>query len=169
MTEIILETKRLVLRKWTNADRDALFEILRNPRVARFVADGQPFTLEETGEFLAWAEKYQRENGFCRWKVIEKASCAVIGSCGFALPFDLNEIELGFLLAQKSWGRGYATEIAAATVDYGFKKLGFHEIIAMTDLENTASQKVLEKIGFASRGIEAFGGEESLVFIKKKI
>lgn len=168
MNGIILETKRLVLRKWTNADCDALFEILRDARVAQFIADGKPFTREEVIEFLAWTEKYERENGFCRWKVIEKASGATVGSCGFARPFDLDEIELGFLFAPNRWGRGYATEIAAAAVDYGFKKLGFHEIIAMTDVENTASQKVLEKIGFASRGIEAIGGEESLVFIKKK-
>ena len=168
MTETILETKRLVLRKWTNADCDALFEILRDARVAQFIADGKPFTRAEVIDFLAWAENYERLHGFCRWKVVEKASGATIGSCGFARPGDSDEIELGFLFAQKSWGRGYATEIAAAAVDYGFKKLGFREIIAMTDLENTASQKVLEKIGFASRGIQAIGGEESLVFIKKK-
>ena len=47
-------------------------------------------------------------------------------------------------------------------------KLGFREIIAMTDLENIASQKVLEKISFQKRGIELFNGEESLVYIKKK-
>jgi len=51
---------------------------------------------------------------------------------------------------------------------YGFKNLGFHEIIALTDPENTASQKVLIKIGFASRGIEVIGGEDNLVFVKKK-
>lgn len=168
MNETILETKRLALRKWTNADCDALYEILRDAPVARFIADGKPFTREEVKEFLAWAERYERANGFCRWKVIEKSSGATIGSCGFARPFDSDEIELGFLFAQNRWGRGFASEIAAAAVDYGFKKLGFHEIIAMTDLENTASQKVLEKIGFVSRGIEAIGGEKSLVYVKKK-
>lgn len=90
------------------------------------------------------------------------------GSCGFAHLHETLEIELGFLLAQKSWGRGYATEAAQAATLYGFGKLGFHEIIALTDVENTASQKVLEKIGFTRRGIEIVGGEENLVFIKKK-
>jgi [ribosomal protein S5]-alanine N-acetyltransferase len=166
--ETILETNRLALRKWTDADCDALFEILRDPLVARYIADGKPFSLEKVKEFLEWAASYEQANGFCRWKTIEKSSGEIIGSCGFARPHGTTEIELGFLFAQKHWGKGYATEIAAAAVNYGFKKLGFREIIAMTDIENTASQRVLEKIGFASRGIEVFNGEESLVFIKKK-
>ena len=166
--ETILETKRLLLRKWTDADCDALFEILRDTEVVRYLADGKPFSMEKVKEFLAWAESYERENGFCRWKIIEKSSGEIIGSCGFARPHGTEEIELGYLFAKNRWGRGYATEIAAAASDYGFKKLGFREIIAMTDVENTASQRVLEKIGFTSRGIEVFNGEESLVFVKIK-
>ena len=164
----ILETKRLVLRNWTNADCDALFEIMRDADVVRYIADGKPFTFEKVREFLTWAEVYERENGFCRWKVIERSSGEIIGSCGFARPHETDEIELGYLLAQKHWGKGFATEITKAVALYGFNKLGFREIIAMTDLENIASQKVLEKISFQKRGIELFNGEESLVYIKKK-
>ena len=50
---------------------------------------------------------------------------------------------------------------------YGFEKLNFREIIAMTDLENVASQKVLEKIGFARRGIEIYEGAETLVYLAR--
>ena len=169
LTENILETERLVLQRWTSADCDALFEILSDARVARFIADGKPFTREKTAEFLAWAEKYERENNFCRWKVIEKSSGNVIGSCGFANPAGSPEIELGFLFAPQSRGKGYATEIAAAATSYGFGKLGFRQIIAMTDLENAASHRVLEKIGFARRGVEIIGGVECLVFVKKNV
>lgn len=168
MTGHILETKRLLLRKWTAADADALFEIMRDAEVVRYIADGKPFTMEKVLEFLAWAESCERENGVCRWKVVEKSSGEIIGSCGFARPHGTEEIELGYLFARRAWGKGYATEIAGATADYGFKNLGFREIIAITDVENTASQKVLEKIGFRARGIEIFNGEESLVYIKKK-
>lgn len=164
----ILETKRLALRKWTAADSDALFKILSDAEVVRHVDDGKPFSFEKTRKFLDAMEKSAHENGFCRWKVIEKSSGEIIGSCGFGRIEETNEIELGYLLAQKHWGKGYATEIAEATLDYGFNKLGFREIIALTDLENIASQKVLEKIGFSKRGLEIIGGEENLVFIKKK-
>ncbi len=163
----IIETKRLVLRNWTDADGDALFEILREPEVVRYIADGKPFTFEKVREFLVWAKNYELENGFCRWKVCEKVSGEIIGSCGFARLPNMDEIELGYLFAPKYWGRGFATEITEAVTVYGFNKLGFREIIAMTDPENIASQKVLEKIGFTKRGLELTGGAESLVYIKK--
>jgi RimJ/RimL family protein N-acetyltransferase len=140
---------------------------MRDARVMRYLAEGKPFTFEQVKEFLIWAENYQRENNFCRWKVIEKASGEVVGSCGFARPRGTEEIELGYLLAQKHWGKGFATEAANGAMQYGFEKLNFPEIIAMTDLENVASQKVLEKIGFARRGIEVYKGEETLVYALK--
>lgn len=124
--------------------------------------------MEKTREFLVWAENYERENGFCRWKVVEKSSGALIGSCGFAHPHETFEIELGYLFARSAWDAGYATEIAHATTVYGFANLGFREIIALTDIENTASQKVLRKIGFSERGVEIIKGEKNLVYIKKK-
>ena len=168
LNENILETERLLLRKWMPSDSDALFEILRRRDVARFIGDGEPYTREKVKAFLAWAEDFERANGFCRWKVIEKASGKTIGSCGFGRIKETEEIELGYLFAPNAWGKGYATEIAGACADYGFKNLGFREIIAITDAENIASQKVLRKIGFAHRGTEIFDGVESLVYIKKK-
>ena len=168
VNEPIIETKRLILRKWTVDDADALFEILRDQEVVRYIADGKPFTYEKVKEFLIWGENYERENGFCRWKVIEKASGEIIGSCGFVRLQDTQEIDFGYLFAKKHWGKGFATEIAEPALAYGFDKLGFREIIGKTDLKNFASQKVLEKMGFTKRGLEISAGEECLVFIKKK-
>ncbi len=96
-----------------------------------------------------------------------KSSGEIIGSCGFARPHGTKEIELGYLFGRKFWGKGFATEAASACLQFGFGKLDFREIIALTDLENTASQKVLEKIGFVKRGIELYGGEENLVYLAK--
>ena len=168
MTRTILETKRLALRKWTNDDCDALSEILRDEEVVRHVDDGKPFSREKTLEFLDAMKASLEKHGFFRWKVIERSSGEMVGSCGFGRIFETGEIELGYLFGRNSWSKGYATEIAGAVMLYGFKNLGFHEIIALTDPENTASQKVLIKIGFASRGIEVIGGEDNLVFVKKK-
>ena len=165
--DTILETKRLALRKWRNADSDALFEILGDAEVVRYVDDGKPFSFEKTQKFLETMKKVEREKGFCRWKVVEKLSGEMVGTCGFGILPETNELELGYLFARKFWSKGFASEIAAAVTAYGFNKLGFREIIALTDLENIASQKVLEKIGFDKRGIEIFGGEENLVFVKK--
>lgn len=166
--ETILETKRLLLRKWTNDDLDELFEILRDREVVRFIGDGKPFDREQTLEFIEAMEKCFREHGFSRWKIIEKSSGKIIGSCGFGKFDELESPELGYLLARRFWGKGYATEITEGVMLYGFNNLGFREIIALTDLENTASQNVLRKLGFSSRGVRIIEDEENLVFIKKK-
>ena len=164
----ILETERLILRVWTLDDAPKLFEICGDADVMKYLGTGKPYeTIEQANEFLRWATDYQKENNFCRWAVILKKKQEIIGSCGFARPHRTTEIELGYLLARKFWGKGLATEAAGACLRYGFENLDFREIIAMTDLENVASQKILEKIGFAQRGIEPFNGEESLVYLAK--
>lgn len=149
----ILETGRLLLRTWTYADAEKLYEICRDPQVMYHIGDGKPFaSIEHAHQFLNWAVSYQKKNGFCRWAVIEKTGQTIVGSCGFArLP--AGDIELGYLFAQEFWGKGFATEAARGCLGYGFKNLGFEKIVALTDLDHAASQKVLEKIGFTRRGI----------------
>jgi RimJ/RimL family protein N-acetyltransferase len=164
----ILETNRLTLRTWTLTDTVDLFEICRDDEVMKYVGTGKGYkSPAEAVEFLNWAIAYQKENGFCRWAVLEKSSGEIIGSCGFARPHATEEIELGYLFARKTWGKGFATEAAGACLRFGFENFGFREIIALTDLENTASQKVLEKIGFIKRGIEIFRNEKNLVYLAK--
>ena len=155
------------MRAWTLADAAKLFEICSDAEVMKYLGTGKPYeTVEQADDFLYWAVKYQKENGFCRWAVLKKETEEIFGSCGFARPHGTEEIELGYLLARKFWGEGLATE-AATCLKYGFEKLKFKEVIAMTDLENVASQKVLEKIGFVKRGIESFNDEEDLVYLVK--
>lgn len=162
--QTILTTPRLILKTWSVEDLRPAFEIFRDAEVMRYIGSGQPFTLEDTLHFLQWAEKYQAENGFCRWKVIENSSGEIIGSCGFARPEDLREVELGYVMRRASWGKGFATEAAEACMHHGFNNLRFREIIAMTDPENTASRRVLEKIGFRERGHEIYKGDGTLVY-----
>lgn len=161
----ILETGRLLLRSWTYADAERLFEICSDAEVMRHIGDGRPYeSVEKAREFLNWAVPYQLKTGFCRWAVVGKQSGAVIGSCGFAFR-DMDEVELGYLFARDAWGKGLATEASRACLGYGFEKLGFEKIIALTDLEHERSQRVLKKIGFTKRGIEKnAAGDVDLVF-----
>ena len=166
----ILETERLILRTWTLADAPKLFEICGDADVMKYLGTGKPYeAIEEADEFLRWAENYQTENGFCRWAIVSKENQEIIGSCGFARPHGTEEIELGYLLAKRYWGKGFATEATEACLRYGFERLKFNEAIAITDLENLASQKVLEKIGFAKRGIEKIDGEDNLIYTAKNL
>lgn len=160
----ILETERLILRTWTYEDADELFEICREPEVMLHIGDRKPYeSVEKAKEFLNWAVSYQKENGFCRWAVIEKSSGKIIGSCGFARR-EMEEVELGYLFAREKWGKGFATEAASACLKYGFENIGLTKIIALTDIDHVKSQKVLEKIGFTPRGIEKTDDGDDLVF-----
>jgi RimJ/RimL family protein N-acetyltransferase len=162
----ILETPRLTIRPWKHDDAGRLFEICSDEEVMKYIGNGKAYkTLSEAEKILEWAVDYQKANGFCRWAVLEKYSGEIIGSCGFAHPYGTEEIELGYLFARDQWSRGFATEAARQCMLFGFKNLGFREIIAITDLENTASRKVLEKIGFRERGVEIFENEEALVYL----
>src|SRR5215213_1097977 len=166
----ILETERFILRDWTLEDTTALFEICRDAEVMLYIGTGKPYkTVDEAEKFLQWAVEYQKENGFCRWAVVEKASGKIVGSCGFACRHQLPQAELGYLFDRAVWGKGFATEAARACVNYGFEKFGFREIIALTDLENTASHRVLEKIGFTQRGIEKIDGEDNLIYLARRV
>lgn len=160
----ILETERLVLRTWTFADDERLFKICSDAETMIHIGDGKPYeSIETAREFLNWAIPYQAENGFCRWAVIEKQSGEIIGSCGFAFR-DMEEVELGYLFAREVWGKGFATEAARACLEYGFEKIGFEKVIALTALTHEKSHNVLRKIGFRERGIEETEDGDDLVF-----
>ncbi|MCA1624276.1 MAG: GNAT family N-acetyltransferase [Acidobacteria bacterium] len=162
----ILQTDRLLMRTWTLVDVKALFEICRDPEIMLHIGTGKPYqSVDEAINFLNWTVAYQAENGFCRWAIVEKASQRIIGSCGFARLENSGEIELGYLLARQAWGKGFATEAAAACLKYGFKELGFSSVVALTDPEHIASQRVVEKLGFIWRGIENYGGESNSVYV----
>lgn len=150
----ILETERLVLRTWTYADDERLFEICSDAETMLHIGDRKPYeSIEIAREFLNWAVPYQLKMGFSRWAVIEKESGEIIGSCGFAIQ-ETGEVELGYVFAREVWGKGFATEAARACLQYGFDKIGFETVIGLTDLDHEKSQNVLKKIGFRERGVE---------------
>ena len=149
---LITETERLALRVWSREDAEALFELTRDAETMRYVGNGKPWAdLGRAHEWLGWMEDSQRERGYSRWAVVEKEGGRVIGLCGF---FDvLGKVDFGYLLARDRWGRGYATEAARAALRHGFESLRFEEVVARTAPDNSASRRVLEKLGFEFRGL----------------
>jgi len=96
-------------------------------------------------------------NGIGRWAVIEKDTNHFVGWAGLKLVKEptnghVNYYDLGYRFIKKYWGKGYATECAKASLDYGFAQLKADEIFAMTDAGNDASRRVLEKAGFTQDG-----------------
>jgi ribosomal-protein-alanine N-acetyltransferase len=166
----VIETERLVLRRLTTDDVDALAEIYRDPDVRRYFPEG-PLTREETRDEVAWViDVYYGRFGFGLWATILKDTGTLIGRCGL-LPWTAVpepgggltvqhvaeqppepdgswlEVELAYLLAKPWWGHGLGTEAARAIVRYAFEQLHLSRLICMFDPENGASRRVAEKVG----------------------
>ena len=99
---------------------------------------------------------YDEHPGLGVWATIERATGACVG-CHVLNHIQGEElIQVGYILFKEGWGRGIATEGAAALLRYGFDDRGLSQIVAITDLGNVASQRVLEKIGLHRRGERSF-------------
>jgi [ribosomal protein S5]-alanine N-acetyltransferase len=143
-----IETSRLVLRKFQWSDVDALAPILNNPLVMKFSPTGVLSIAQTQSKIEGFITCY-KEHGFGKWAVVLKESDRLIGYCGIAVEqIDHQpEKELGYRLDSKVWGQGLATEAAIAALQYGFGSLKLPYILGIVESANTASVRVLEKIG----------------------
>ena len=156
----VLVTDRLILRRWTNADRDVFAQINGDPDVMRFRA--RPLTRSESRDLLDTIEASFDEHGFGQWAVQRRQDGRVIGFVGLELatedmPFR-PLVHIGWHLAAHSWGAGYATEAGAAVLDYAFDRLGLSEIVAHTTARNEPSRAVMRRLGMTHDPADDFDG-----------
>jgi len=141
-----IETARLRLRRFTPDDLDAFAQIIADPDVMKYIGAGETFSVEGAKPHLKnFIEKYWESHSFGRWALIYKDSGTLIGHCGLRMLEGTPE--LVYLLAKLYWRTGLATEAARACLRYAFEELGLETIVAVTKPENSASRRVLEKIG----------------------
>ena len=138
-------TERIQLRMFRPDDLDELSHIFEDPDVVRHIGTGQPAKRAETEFALQSIIRHWERHGFGRWAAVYKPTRKLIGYCGLR---SFNGVpELVYLLSKEYWGKGLATEMARAALSYGFEEKRFERIIAMTKIENLASQRVMEKLG----------------------
>jgi RimJ/RimL family protein N-acetyltransferase len=142
-----IETERLILRLLRREDLETYAKIMGTRDVGKWFPKGDGYTHEESEKSLNAILKHWGKHGFGIWAIIDNADRALIGRCGLNLIDETSEVEVDFVLAPNSWGKGYATESAKAALAYGFQKLKLENIIALAKPENTASRRVIEKIG----------------------
>jgi len=144
-----IETERLRLRPLGVGDLDAWHrQIFSDPKVTRYLPARKPIPREETVERLASHVESWQARGFGVWAVLEKPSNQLVGHSGFVTPEASDRIELIYALGRDWWGRGFATEAAAACLRHGFEILDFTEIAALAFRENEPSIHVMLKLGF---------------------
>jgi RimJ/RimL family protein N-acetyltransferase len=148
--QVLLETERLLLRRFTRDDADALFELDSDPAVMRWLSGGTPTPREviETEILPRFRQYDEGAPGLGFWAAVEKDSGAFIGwFCLRAVEGAPGVAALGYRLRKAVWGRGYATEGARALIYKGFAELGLQRVVATTYQDNLASRRVLEKLG----------------------
>ena len=161
MTEIILRTPRLILSTLSLEDAPFILEILNEPAFLRFIGDRGVRTLEDAENYLLKGPLSSYElNEFGLWRVQLAATGESIGICGLIKREGLPDVDLGYAYLERFWSQGYATESALGVRDYARQRLGLRKLLGITDQVNTASIRVLEKIGMRSQGLVTLQGEE---------
>ena len=149
--EVLLETGRLVLRRFTGDDAGDLLDLDSDPEVMRYLSGGTPTSREaiERDILPLFTHYDERLPSFGFWAAIERASGGFLGWFSFRplVEADPREVALGFRLCRATWGQGYATEGVRALIHLGFTELGVERVVATTYEENLASRRVMEKAG----------------------
>lgn len=140
-----LESERLILRPPVAADLDGFAALMADERSARFIGGVQPRS-------AAWRQLCTIAGswylyGWGMFSVIEKSSGRWIGRLGPMAPEGWPGTEVGYALLRDATGKGYATEGAAAAIDWAFEQLGWTEVIHCIHPDNHASQMVAKRLG----------------------
>jgi [ribosomal protein S5]-alanine N-acetyltransferase len=148
-----LTTSRLQLRGVREDDSAFLLKHLSDGEVCRYLYDAEPYTTIDEAEALV--QRFMNPEGktLNRWIIVEKTSDEPIGTCGFSLwDKDNNRAEIGYDLGPAHWNRGYMTEALTAALTSGFDNMSLNRVEAVIALENVASFRLVEKLGFEREG-----------------
>jgi ribosomal-protein-alanine N-acetyltransferase len=144
-----ITSERLSLTPIGTADMTVLHRLWVDERVRRFLWDGKIVPLEQTKDIVERNIRLFEEYGYGIWGVREHDFIELVGFAGYWHFHTPSSLELLFGVASDHWNRGIATEASHCVIRYGFEVLDFHSINASTDVSNTASVRVLEKIGMS--------------------
>lgn len=154
---IRIETERLIMRPFLDEDVDRLFLLDSNPEVMKYIGVKPLTHKEQSADVIKMIRKQYLDNGIGRLAVIEKESNLLIGWS--FLKYITEEIngsnnvyDLGYRFLPEYWGKGYATESAKASIEYGFNEMNLDKICAYAHSENAASNHTLRKLGFQEMG-----------------
>jgi RimJ/RimL family protein N-acetyltransferase len=169
---VILETKRLILRRLVIEDLSALWALYCDPEITRYIPDA-PKTFDEARLELEWhMNGHPRNPDLGLWATIHNDTGRFIGRCGL-LPLTIDgqeEVEVAYTIARDFWGQGLGSEAAQGIVQYAFEKLNLTRLVCMIEPDNRASVRVAEKIGMTfEKGMEDEFGPYHLYSMSKQL
>jgi len=152
--DVRLETPRLLLRPLAAADRDALFAIYADARVARYGSRPPWTSPDEAAAYIAKDAGQRAAGEFVRFAIERREDRALVGVCTlFEHDAECRRAEIGYGLGPDAWGHGYAREAVGRLLDHGFGALRLNRVEADVDPRNDASLRLLERLGFRREGL----------------
>ncbi len=168
-TAPVLETDRLVLRPWRDGDVRAYARILRDPEIMRHWGTGARFRAKravangialfsdvEARWAIASMNRHWRRHGYGLWALEERESGELVGNAGLTVlddwTADAANVEVGWMLARPSWGRGLAVEAGRASIDYAFDVLGLPRLVSVALVSNWRSERVMQSLALSPVG-----------------
>nr|WP_314498008.1 GNAT family N-acetyltransferase [uncultured Chryseobacterium sp.] len=154
--DIYLETERLILRKFVKDDDERLFLLDSDPLVMKYIGIPPLTKPEDSQEVIRMIIQQYKDHGLGRLAVIEKESRLLIGWSGLKMHKaeingHSNFFDLGYRFLPEVWGKGYASESAEASLEFGFNQFNAEVIYANAHSENIASNRILTKLGFENK------------------
>lgn len=144
-----LVTERCLLREPTMSDVAAIYEMMSDENVTRYLGRFPMTSLEEAAQQLETYITGFDEQRSITWVICWREDGTIMGTCSlFSFIKAHYRAELGYILAPHWWGRGIMSEVVTVVIDYGFNQMYLHSMMAQIDPENNASRRLLEKHGF---------------------
>ena len=162
---VVIETPRLILRRFVSDDANDLAETLCDPDNMRHYP--APFSRSGVDAWIVKSLVRYAEHGYGLWALIEKNSGQLAGDCGLMLRMvdTVPETEVAYHLARRFQGRGLATEAARACMEYAFHELGKRRVISLIRPENLSSWRVAERNGMTVEKETEWAGLPHLVYL----
>jgi len=150
----ILETERLYLRPVSPRDAQDVFEYASDEEMTRYTLWSRHLSLEDSRFFIEQILGSYAAGKPAPWAVVRRENNQMIGTTGFIHWYPAHaRAEIGYAISRKFWGNGYATEASRCALEFGFTKMMCNRIEAVCNVPNTASARVMEKIGMKYEGI----------------
>jgi ribosomal-protein-alanine N-acetyltransferase len=141
-----LETERLLLRDFEERDLDDYAAFTADAEVMRYMGRG-PFSREEAWREMAFFAGHFVFRGYTHWALELRETGELVGRCGPYYPEGWPALEVGWLLGRSHWGNGYASEAAAAAVDYAWRELRPQRLVSLVAPGNERSARVARRLG----------------------
>jgi ribosomal-protein-alanine N-acetyltransferase len=166
--KVVLETDRLTIREFMVGEENVLLDHYNDPEILHYIP--RRTREERMNIYRKTIVSYHDNNALRIWGIFNKTDGDFIGTCLLRpFTFDNTKTELGYSIERNYWNKGIGTEIAAAMAEYAFREMGSDLVVAVTDLANIGSQRVLEKAGFTKMENLVRDGEELAYFEFEKL